>query len=409
MGKKSSVDIVVSAIDRVAAPIRAINRKIESITQPVRRVRTALRSLAQEAHLPKVGKAFGFVASKLKTAGLGIAGVIGGAALAMRSFIDSADRIGKTADSIGIGIEALQELRFVGDIAGVSVDEMDAALKTATINVGRLKRGSGELAEMLKKGGKSGAELARQLAATGSTEEAVNLLFDALARVTDEARRSDLAAAAFGESGVRMTNIVKNGSVAVAQQREQFRKLGAGMTEQTVRAAERTKDSLTRLFAALKGAGANVGAAFLPVVEGLAEELSGWIAKNREWFREELPGHIKVFIQGIKDSIPEVKRLVGELRPIIELTAKLSRLFLPSEKPTPVRSVISPEDQIQPRGANVGSLAASVRRGDRIQSEFKGKLTIGFDNEGRPRVRSLETNRHDFEVDVYDGPMLGTY
>jgi hypothetical protein len=54
-----------------------------------------------------------------------------GGALIDRS-ISAADAIGKTADKIGVGVEALQELRFAAKESGVEQQTLDMALQRFT-------------------------------------------------------------------------------------------------------------------------------------------------------------------------------------------------------------------------------------------------------------------------------------
>lgn len=75
--------LVLDAIDKTAAPIRAVNRRIERMTRPVRKVRNAFASLAREARLDKLGrgalklgKSLGkaaFAATAFAAVGLGVA------------------------------------------------------------------------------------------------------------------------------------------------------------------------------------------------------------------------------------------------------------------------------------------------------------------------------------------------
>lgn len=60
-----------------------------------------------------------------------VATVGGLAALTDRS-ISAADAIGKTADKIGAGVEALQELRFAAKASGVEQQALDMALQQFT-------------------------------------------------------------------------------------------------------------------------------------------------------------------------------------------------------------------------------------------------------------------------------------
>ncbi len=61
----------------------------------------------------------------------------------LRRAIDFADEIAKTADRIGIATDALQELRFATDLAGVSQANLDSALEAFSKRLGETRAGTG--------------------------------------------------------------------------------------------------------------------------------------------------------------------------------------------------------------------------------------------------------------------------
>ncbi len=84
-----------------------------------------LESLARRAELLRTG---------VRTLGGALAGLttVGGPATLVDRSISAADAIGKTADRIGVGVEALQELRFAAKAAGIEQGTLDMALQRFT-------------------------------------------------------------------------------------------------------------------------------------------------------------------------------------------------------------------------------------------------------------------------------------
>jgi hypothetical protein len=72
-----------------------------------------------------------------------VATVCGLGALVDRS-ISAADAIGKTADKIGVGVEALQELRFAAKASGVEQQTLDMPLQRFTRRAAEAAQGTGE-------------------------------------------------------------------------------------------------------------------------------------------------------------------------------------------------------------------------------------------------------------------------
>jgi hypothetical protein len=74
-----------------------------------------------------------------------LAGVatVGGLAAPVDRSISAAAAIGKTADTIGVGVEALQELRFAAKVSGVEQQTLDMALQRSTRRAAEAAHGTG--------------------------------------------------------------------------------------------------------------------------------------------------------------------------------------------------------------------------------------------------------------------------
>ena len=95
----------------------------------------SLERIESAASAPRVEKGLGGEAELLRTGirtlGGALAGVatVGGLAALVDRSLSAADAIGETASKIGIGVEALQELRFAASLAGVEQQTLDMALQ----------------------------------------------------------------------------------------------------------------------------------------------------------------------------------------------------------------------------------------------------------------------------------------
>jgi hypothetical protein len=83
------------------------------------------KGLGRQAELLRAG---------IRTLGGALIGVttVGGLAALVDRSISAADAIGKIADKIGVGVEALQELRFAAKASGIEQQTLDMALQRFT-------------------------------------------------------------------------------------------------------------------------------------------------------------------------------------------------------------------------------------------------------------------------------------
>ena len=219
-----------------AAFIRDIAKATQTISKSSKQMERDMRRVQKAT--ADVSKNF----SKLKNA----AGALGGA-LAVRQFarfttaaLDSADAIAKTSKQLGIAATALQQYRIEAQLAGVETTEVDKAMGAFVKRVGELRAGTGALATLL---GKTNVELADQLKAAASVEDAFRLMLQAVDDAPTSFDKVALSAAAFSRTaGIAMVNLAST----VGQLDAEMVGL-VTRSDEMLASAERLKDETTLL------------------------------------------------------------------------------------------------------------------------------------------------------------------
>lgn len=243
-------------------------------------VRRMGRSVQQQNTLMQ--RSFDTVAAsaRLFVAGLATAGVAGLSRFVTQS-IAAADAIGKTADKIGVGVEALQELRFAAERSGVSQRALDLGLQRFSRRVGEAAQGSGELVKIIEQ---YNIELRN---ADGSLRPVVDILgdyADIVAQTTDSQEQLRLAFKAFDSEGAALVNLLRQGSIGIDEFAVRLRELGGVLDESAVRKAEEAQDALTDLSTAAGALGTEMTVSLAPGITAVAESLTTLITKSREAF-----------------------------------------------------------------------------------------------------------------------------
>lgn len=319
MAQLKPLDIVIRGIDRVTGPINKINRKLEAMNAPVRRLNRSFSALNRESGLARIGGAAANVGREIgalaRRAAL-VGSAFGAAAAAgMKAFIDTADGVAKTADKLGIGVEAWQELLYVADRAGVQQAEMTTAMRTFTKGIGDAARGTGEAKRAFDALGVSIRDQA-----TGQIRSADSLLAelaDKLGGVENETLRAALAMQLFGTRGVGMVNVLKDGSAAMSDLRRRARDLGLVMSEETARRAEIVADQLTDLRAVVTGVGYQIAGELLPSVRRLVQRVLDWTEKNRELIRVAVPQFLEKVVEGFEWALAAAKRWIPRILSLV--------------------------------------------------------------------------------------------
>lgn len=215
--------------------------------------------------------------SKL-TVGLGAAGVAMTALTVLpsilRDVVAEASEIGKVADRIGIGTEALQELRFSAEKFGVSAGETDKALQEFNKRIGEALTGTGNLKKILDA---NGISLRDQ---NGNMKDTLTLMSeyaDLIGNAASQQEKAFLAQEAFSRSGQKMINVLQNGSGAFKDQIENARGLGVAINDDLIRKAEVWDDLWADFTRSLS---TNFKTTALDIVDSLAlisNEISGFV------------------------------------------------------------------------------------------------------------------------------------
>jgi hypothetical protein len=154
-------------------------KRIESAGE---RASSVLEGLGRQAELLR---------TDIRTLGGALIGAatVGGLAAVVDRSMSTADAIGKTADKIGVGVEALQELRFAAKASGVE-QTLDVALQRFTRRAAEAAQGTGEAKDALAQ---MGIVLRDQSGNLRRSEDLLGDVADAFARIEDPAERVRLA------------------------------------------------------------------------------------------------------------------------------------------------------------------------------------------------------------------------
>ena len=240
----------------------------------------------------------------------GVAGAVG-IGLFIDKSLKAADTIGKTADRIGIGTGALQEYRYAAGLAGVETAQLDKGIEKFTKNLGEARTGTGTLVTFLKK---YDEQLLANLQHAKSTDDALNIIYNAMGKAADSADRAALANAAFGRSGIAMTVMVKDGAAALAQLRQEARDLGIVMSDDMIRNAEKANDEMSKLTQVVKIQFMNAVVGLAPEIAKVAEQTTNWWKANQNLVKAE----VAEYAVKIKDALADIWKLVSYDPAILE-------------------------------------------------------------------------------------------
>lgn len=157
----------------------------------------------------------------------------------MEANSDAIDSLAKTADKLGVTTEALQTLRYQGELTGVSIDTTDMALQRMTRRVAEAAQGTGEAKDAIAELGLEASSLANM-----SPDQQFYAIADAMKDIENQGDRVRLAMKLFDSEGVALVNtLVSDLDAAEAK----FASLGATITREQAAIVESYNDTKTNL------------------------------------------------------------------------------------------------------------------------------------------------------------------
>lgn len=284
-------------------------------------VREFITRLAFDADDRKVGKFDRAVQGLVVglTAAVAAAGALSTAAFGLaNSTARYGDELAKTADRLGLNIDALEQLRFAAERSGVAQGTLEMALQRMTRRLSEAAQGSGEAQGAIEELG-----LDAQALASMTPDEALNTLSDALAGVENQSERVRLAFKFFDSEGVALLNLLGDGSAEVQNLREEFERLGGGLTEEQARGAEDFRDSLTSLQAVMQNIRLQIGAKLMPVLRPMIEQFTEFLVQNRAIISARIGQAFEFIVTAIQNLKRVGEGVVDLFRPFVDVFNEL--------------------------------------------------------------------------------------
>ena len=204
----------------------------------------------------------------------GLTGILGtlsvaGLGVMAKNAIDSADKIAKLSDKLGVSTESLSQYQHVAELSGVTFDNLTIGWQRMTRRVAEAAQGTGEAKAALHE-----LNLDAQQLTTLSPDKQFEKIADALNGLTSQSDKVRLAFKLFDSGGVSLLQTMGSGSEGIKKMREEADKLGLTLTGETAQSAEDANDALTRLTASGKGLGLSLVSYLGPAIADVADWLS---------------------------------------------------------------------------------------------------------------------------------------
>jgi hypothetical protein len=187
---------------------------------------------------------------------LGTGFAVAGLTNAIRDVADFADEMGKAAQKVGTTTEALSGLKYAGDLADVSFEQLQLSLTKLAKSSEDFRDGSKSAVEAF---GKIGIDPTK----FDDTAQLFSAVADGLLRIDNAGRRAAVAQEIFGKSGAQLLPLLNSGSEGLKQAADEAARFGQIITGDAAKAAEEFNDNMTRLGKAVDGLKISLGSGLI--------------------------------------------------------------------------------------------------------------------------------------------------
>ena len=266
----------------------------------------------------------------LKSATKGLVAIVAGATAAAtaifaftKKIAESNDELGKFAQRTGIDIKALQELGYVAELNGGSIDSMNSSLENLAKISSEAARGVGAGVEVFGMLGISVTD------AQGRLKEADIILgdiSDAISKLGSQAEKLEFAQKLGISSDLLLA--IQEGSEAIRKQREEARELGFIIDQNAAKAAADFNDESLRMQKIISGIASAIGTRLMKQITPMINKLIDWFKINKTIIQQNLGAFLDKVVLTIRGVFNVVKRVVRVVLGLINAMGGLKNTII---------------------------------------------------------------------------------
>lgn len=296
-------------LERQGDSVEALDREYEQLGRTLDDLRRKQERFERaQGAANRVGRQFGEMNRQVGRQVRNASVAIGAASAAIFGVASSTaaagDELAKQSRALGFNVEAYQELGYAAERSGVSAEVFNSSMTAMTKRLGEAAQGQGAAKKALDELGLSAQDLIEM-----EPDQALGVIADRMKDIDDPARKAALAAALFSRSGIRMTNMLNEGSAGIDALRNRARELGLVLSEETTTDSENFQDSLLNAQSALQGMKNIIGGEMIPVVGEMMDAFTEFVVTNQPQIRE----FAETLANGLRDAVPIIGEVVSGL------------------------------------------------------------------------------------------------
>lgn len=193
------------------------------------------------------------------------------------------DEIGKLGQKIGIAAQSINELGFVAQLNGGSINSMNSSLENLAKTASESARGLGAGVEAFGLLGVSAID------ANGNIKQTDDLLLDvadAVSKLDSQSQKLELLSKLGIDSSLLLT--LEQGSEAIRAQRKEVEELGFVLDKNATTRAAAFNDEMLRVKTVVNGVASAIGTKLMKQITPMVKTFLEWFKANKEIIKQNL-------------------------------------------------------------------------------------------------------------------------
>lgn len=293
------LSFVIEAVDRATSVMRRVNSRLERMTAPMKRFGEQWKRLQEASGWNTFSARISSVAGTLRTGALYAAGFAAAGLYTLHSLSAIGDQAVNTAKRVGMTVEQVQRLNYAAEQNGANAGEMADGLKFLNRNAVAAATGSQETLKWFRRAGVAVKDANGKIRPTGAL---LADLSDKFASMPDGPKKTALAMALLGRSGEGLIPTLNLGRKGLDEMARKAEHLGVVLDKETAAGLDDLGDNMDDVGRASKGVLFAALKPLLPMLNQIAQAVSGWLVANRAL----IAGQITEVIRGMSEVLPQV-------------------------------------------------------------------------------------------------------
>lgn len=294
-----TIGLILAIQDKCSPQLSKIAERLNLTEQEAKKLHNQVNKLANKMSTGLKNAA--------KTAGVALGAMAGASAMLINKTVEAGDRIDKMSQKMQMSRKTFQELDYVFSQSGANIELMSKGMVKLSKNISDADKGVGVGAKLFEQLGISVKD------SNGQLRKSEDVMFDvisALQKMPDDANRSAIATQLLGKSASELEPMLNKGAKGVEKLRQEFKDLGLGMSDKTIDAAVKFKDTMDKIGRSFSAVGFELAGGLLPSIQQVADS----VIKNLPKIKETVTPFIEAMLNGIRlvaEHLDVIVPLVG--------------------------------------------------------------------------------------------------